>query len=100
VIHGRQTPSVEISESVWRVRIAEERDVGWCRHVEDCLEERASSFLDKLAKRVKVSCEFRRRWEDSLAILALTLAKELFPPFADEVEARLERRQQFDTLSA
>ena len=90
VVHGRQASAVEISKLVWRVRIAEEWDIGWGGHIDDRLEEGASSFLDKLPKRVKISCEFRRRREDPLAVLALTLAEQLFPPFADEVQAGLE----------
>ncbi len=47
---------------------------------------------------MKISCEFGRRREDPLAVLALALAEQLLPPFADEVQTGLETRKQFDVL--
>ena len=48
---------------------------------------------------MEISCEFGRRREDPLVVLALTLAEQLFPPFADEVQTGLETCKQFDILS-
>ena len=99
VVHGGQVSAVQVGKSVWRVRIAEECHLGRGGNIDDRLEEGASSFLNKLPKRVKIGGELRRRWEDPFAVLALALTEELFPPFADIVEAWLETRQQFDLLA-
>ena len=55
----------------------------------DRLEQRALAVLDILAHRVQVGRQRDAGREDALALLALALAVELFPPLVDILQLRL-----------
>ncbi len=54
------------------------------RHVDHRLEQLAFALLDILSHGMEVCCKCHRCREDALALLALTLAVELFPPLGKE----------------
>ena len=63
------------------------------------LEDGAFAVLNPLAHGVEVCREVDRGREDALAVFAFALTVELLPPFAHEMELRLEVGQDFDFLS-
>ena len=69
-------------------------------HRNDRLEQGALAVLDILAHRVQVGRQRDARREDALALLALALAVELFPPLVDILQFRLVGTQDFDLLAS
>ena len=63
------------------------------------LHQDALALLDVLSHGVQVGGQLHAGGEDALAVLALTLAVELFPPFGKEAEGGLEAAEDLDLLS-
>ena len=68
-------------------------------HRDHRLHEDALAFLNELAHRMQVGRQIDGCREDAFPVLALALAVELLPPFADVVQAGLVVGQDLDLLA-
>ena len=66
----------------------------------DRFEDGTFAILNPLAHRVQVGCQVYGSRENTFAVLTFAFAVQLFPPFSDVVEFRVEVSEDFNFLTA